>query len=127
MKDLRSDCPFCELLDRPILANRERAFCIADRYPVSRGHSLIIPRRHVANFFELGADEMAEICELLVEMRRKLAEVYSPGGFNVGINVGEAAGQSIWHVHVHLIPRYTGDVAEPRGGVRNVIPGMGPY
>ena len=121
MNGLNSGCPFCRVPDRQVLAERERAFCIADRHPVMRGHSLVIPRRHVADFFELGAEEVAEIYELLVEMRGKLEQAYSPDGFNVGINVGGAAGQRVWHVHVHLIPRYAGEARRARGEVRNVI------
>jgi diadenosine tetraphosphate (Ap4A) HIT family hydrolase len=110
-----------------ILAANARALALADAFPVSPGHILIIPRRHVASFFELTGDEVTAIQELLGRMRDRLDADLKPGGYNIGINVGLAAGQTVGHVHVHLIPRYAGDVANPIGGVRNVIPGQGPY
>jgi diadenosine tetraphosphate (Ap4A) HIT family hydrolase len=102
------------------------AFVIADAYPVSRGHALIVARRHVESFFDLSEDETAHIVALLRRAKTRLDETCQPAGYNVGINVGMDAGQTIMHVHLHLIPRYSGDVAQPEGGVRNVIPGKGP-
>lgn len=122
------DCVFCRLdADRTILASSSLAFAIYDKFPVNPGHTLIIPKRHTANYFDLSAEEQQALFALLNEVKQKLAENYSPDGFNVGINVGEAAGQTVGHVHIHLIPRYNGDIANPRGGVRGVIPGRREY
>jgi diadenosine tetraphosphate (Ap4A) HIT family hydrolase len=128
MSDLTtSACPFCHVDTGRVLDENELAIAFADGFPVSPGHSLVIPRRHVSDFFELSAREIAAVFELVVRIRSRLAAEHSPAGFNVGVNVGTAAGQTIMHVHVHLIPRYPGDVPDPVGGIRNVIPGMGRY
>ena len=115
-----NDCPFCQptqtLLEQPL------AYALADRYPAAPGHTLIVVRRHVADFFDTTAEEQQALFALLREARRLLAARYAPQGYNIGVNVGEAAGQTVPHVHVHLIPRYAGDVPDPRGGVRAVIP-----
>jgi diadenosine tetraphosphate (Ap4A) HIT family hydrolase len=94
---------------------------------VNEGHALVIPKRHVADFFELAASERNACFELVAEVKAKLETRFLPDGYNVGINVGAAAGQTIFHVHIHVIPRYTGDVASPRGGVRGVIPSKQSY
>ncbi len=121
------DCPFCHLPADRILDDNAHAVAVADAYPVSPGHTLVIPKRHRASFFELSMDEITAVYELLRRMKARLDGTLKPAGYNVGINIGEAAGQTVGHVHVHLIPRFVGDVGEPRGGVRNVIPGKGPY
>jgi len=118
-------CPFC-LVEEPIVSN-ELAYVRNDGFPVSRGHLLIIPYRHVGSFFELTAEEHAAVRDLLIDAKNLLERANRPDGYNVGVNIGEAAGQTIAHVHVHLIPRYKGDVAKPRGGVRGVIPGKQDY
>jgi diadenosine tetraphosphate (Ap4A) HIT family hydrolase len=121
------ECPFCPpLAGRPLLEARF-AFAIFDRYPVNPGHVLVIPRRHVADVFELTEDELRDVTHLLSRARQQLVADFPAAGFNIGVNVGEAAGQTIAHVHVHLIPRYLGDVADPTGGVRGVIPGKSRY
>ena len=121
-------CPFCNLpADRAFLAESDTAFAIYDGYPVNPGHALIIPKRHVANYFELSEEEQAACFRLLNAVKAMVQERYRPDGFNVGINVEEAAGQTVGHVHIHLIPRYWGDVGEPRGGVRGVIPSRQAY
>jgi diadenosine tetraphosphate (Ap4A) HIT family hydrolase len=112
---------------REICGRNELAYATRDSYPVSRGHTLIIPLRHCADFFDLSPDEVAACMELLAAQRNGLAEELSPDGYNVGVNVGAAAGQSIFHVHIHLIPRYRGDHPQPRGGVRHVIPAKADY
>lgn len=112
-------CPFCEPHDE--VFGNELAYVKEDRYPVSRGHLLIIPRRHAAQWFDLTADEQSAVFSLLAEAKVRTDVKYAPDGYTIGINCGEAAGQTIFHVHVHLIPRYAGDVANPRGGVRAVI------
>lgn len=113
-------CPFCTEPE-PFLES-ELCFARYDHYPVSEGHTLIITKRHVSSFFDLTAKEMSELTALTVKVKKILDERFQPDGYNVGINVGEAAGQSVWHVHLHVIPRYIGDVKNPRGGVRGVIP-----
>lgn len=121
-------CPFCGPLDdRRILAENTSAFAIFDKFPVNRGHALIIPKRHVANYFELSPNEKAACWQLLDEVKHLLDTDFQPQGYNIGINVGETAGQTVMHVHLHLIPRYRGDVENPRGGIRGVIPGRKEY
>lgn len=123
-----AQCPFCApMTDRLILAENDFAYTIFDKFPVNAGHALIIPRHHVTNYFELSPDEKAACWQLLDEVKRLLDTDYQPQGYNIGINVGEAAGQTVMHVHLHLIPRYDGDVESPRGGVRGVIPGKQQY
>lgn len=115
-------CPFCHLDDSDILLQGEYAVAFYDRFPVNPGHVLVIPKRHEANFFDLNDEERMDIIRLLEKARELIVEKYSPDGFNVGVNIGAAAGQTVFHAHVHLIPRYHGDVPQPRGGVRGVIP-----
>ncbi len=114
-------CPFCNPPREQILIEGAQAMVLWDSYPVSPGHALIIPRRHVASLFDSTAMEREEILRLADEARRILDERHAPDGFNLGINDGAAAGQSVPHLHVHLIPRYRGDVPDPRGGVRWII------
>ncbi len=128
MSDLRaSDCPFCLLPPDRVIDSNTYALALAAAFPVSRGHTLVILRRHIASFFELTTDELVAVHELLRSMKNRLEATFKPAGFNIGINVGEAAGQTVFHVHFHLIPRYFGDSPDPKGGVRNVIPGKGNY
>jgi len=94
---------------------------------VSPGHTVVIPRRHVASFFELTPEEISACMALINEERKLLDEEFKPDGYNIGVNIGPAAGQSIFHVHIHIIPRYKGDVENPQGGVRHVIPSKGHY
>ncbi len=116
-------CPFCRLARRVEIIC-ETASCVAfyDGYPVSPGHALIVPKRHVASYFDLTHHEREAMNVMLQYVKQKIDERFHPDGYNIGINVGEAAGQSVFHVHMHLIPRYKGDVANPKGGVRGVIP-----
>ena len=100
---------------------------LRDGSPVSPGHTLVVPRRHVASWFELSEEEQIAVLKAVSRARSRLDEEHSPAGYNLGVNVGAAAGQTVMHVHVHLIPRYQGDVADPRGGVRHVVPGKGFY
>jgi diadenosine tetraphosphate (Ap4A) HIT family hydrolase len=120
-------CLFCELGRERILHQSALAVVFADSFPVSAGHCLVVPRRHVASWFDATEDERREMIRLLDQARVSINEAHAPAGFNIGINDGPAAGQSIPHLHVHLIPRYTGDVAEPRGGVRWVVPARANY
>jgi diadenosine tetraphosphate (Ap4A) HIT family hydrolase len=113
------DCELC----RPGTTVLENALAYAahERSSLSRGHLIVVPKRHVADFFELRPAEQAALLELLNAARRRVQEQHAPDGYNVGMNVGKAAGQSRMHVHVHLIPRYAGDVPDPRGGIRCVL------
>ena len=120
-------CPFCNLGDGRIVTQNNLAVALWDRYPVNPGHALIVPRRHVATFFEATADEKVALFKLVDEVRALIDEEQMPYGYNIGINVGEAAGQTVMHLHVHLIPRFKGDVDDPTGGVRLVIPDKGNY
>ena len=112
-------CIFCDYTREEIIEQNKLAYLIYDNYPVNEGHMLIIPFRHVADFFVLTEEELNAIYELLIKGQKKLKEEAKATGFNVGINIGQDAGQTIFHVHVHLIPRLHGDVEDPRGGVRN--------
>lgn len=113
-------CPFCNLSD-PVLQD-ELGYVIMDTHPVNPGHALIIPRRHIENFFEATPYEFIALFSLLNAVRHRTDAELSPDGYNIGINVGEVAGQTVKHLHVHLIPRFRGDMDDPRGGVRGVIP-----
>ena len=122
------NCPFClKRNTRKIIAENELAYATYDIYPVSVGHCLIITKRHISNFFEVTPEEINELFFLIKKVKSIITAKYSPQGFNVGININEAAGQTVPHVHIHVIPRYEGDVENPRGGVRHVIPGRGNY
>lgn len=122
------NCPFCHLTPT-VEAICESDICVAfyDGFPVSPGHALIIPKRHVASYFDLTSQEREDMTQMMLDVKQKLDERFHPDGFNIGINVGEDAGQSIFHCHMHLIPRYKGDVANPKGGVRGVIPSKQKY
>ncbi len=115
-------CPFCTASESRVVDQNMHAVWIRDGFPVSLGHSLVIPKRHVGSFFEVGAEERAALLELLDRARAVAIAEFQPDGFNIGINDGAAAGQTVPHLHIHLIPRYAGDVADPRGGVRWVVP-----
>ena len=122
-----SGCPFCTLPPNRVLGRNDHAVWIRDGYPVSPGHSLVIPTRHVGSFFDITADERAAMLQLLDEARAAATGEFHPDGFNIGINDGPAAGQTVPHLHIHLIPRYAGDLPDPRGGVRWVIPAKADY
>jgi diadenosine tetraphosphate (Ap4A) HIT family hydrolase len=124
---MATPCPFCSLPPERVLASNALAFVIRDGYPVSPGHTLIIPRRHVGSFFEISEEERAAMLALLDGQKRALDAEYSPAGYNVGINDGAAAGQTVPHLHIHLIPRFAGDLPDPRGGVRWVMPHKAKY
>jgi diadenosine tetraphosphate (Ap4A) HIT family hydrolase len=118
---MATECPFCTIESGRVIASNSMAFAIRDGYPVSPGHTLAIPNRHVGSFFDLSLGEQEALLNLVRDQKRVLDAEFSPAAFNVGINDGPAAGQTVPHVHVHLIPRYSGDVADPRGGVRWVL------
>ena len=115
-------CPFCNLDKLDVFMQNEFCYAIFDNSPVNKGHTLIIPFRHFSSFFDSTEDEKYAILELLDKAKLHLDGRYNPDGYNIGINVGKHAGQTIFHLHIHLIPRYIGDIENPRGGVRGVIP-----
>jgi diadenosine tetraphosphate (Ap4A) HIT family hydrolase len=117
-----SICPFCDPSPGDIVLRNALAYARADAFPVNPGHILIVPFRHVSSLFEATDAERAALLDLLCRCRDLLEEEYLPDGWNIGVNVGTAAGQTVPHLHVHLIPRYAGDVPDPRGGVRGVVP-----
>ncbi len=120
-------CPFCTLPTTRVIAENEHAVLIRDAFPVSPGHSLVIPKRHLGSFFDATEAERHSLMALLDEAKRRAAAEFAPDGFNLGINDGAAAGQTVPHLHIHLIPRFAGDVPDPRGGVRWVIPDKADY
>jgi len=122
-----NDCPFCALPNDRIIFESDYTLTIRDGFPVSQGHTLIIPKRHVQSFFELQAIEKAAVLQAMDEAKEALDKEFIPDGYNIGINNGEAAGQTIMHLHVHLIPRYKGDTEDPRGGVRWIFPEKAKY
>jgi len=124
---LNLPCPFCVLPRDRIVLERELALGFRDGFPVSPGHTLIIPRRHVASFFEVTDAERADLMSLLAAARDDLDRQFRPAGYNIGINDGAAAGLTVPHLHIHLIPRYVGDRDDPRGGVRWVLPDKAAY
>lgn len=125
-RDPNDPCLFCKD-PRGVSVQNELAYSARDSYPASPGHTLVIPRRHVASFFDLTPEEVAACMALIKEERTRIDAEFSPDGYNIGVNVGPAAGQSIFHAHIHVIPRYKGDVENPQGGVRHVIPKKGHY
>ncbi len=125
MSNPNDPCRFCS--PREVTRRNALAYCERDSYPVSPGHSLVIPFRHCASFFDLTPEEITACMELLAQERLALEDELNPDGYNVGVNVGAAAGQGIFHVHFHLIPRYTGDSPHSQGGVRQVIPEKADY
>jgi len=116
-------CELCSLQE--VLLENALAYVRHDNNSLSRGHVLVIPKRHVASFFDMTGEEQAALLALLSEIQRSIQMQHSPDGYNIGVNVGKAGGQSRMHVHLHLIPRYAGDVPDPRGGIRCVLSGSG--
>jgi diadenosine tetraphosphate (Ap4A) HIT family hydrolase len=128
MRDVnKTTCPFCKSSDYDVISSNDHAMAVYDDFPVTPGHSLIIPKRHIASFFEATKEEQAAMFELLSEIHILVLAERSPDGFNIGINDGTAAGQTVMHLHIHLIPRYAGDTSDPRGGVRWIMPEKAPY
>ena len=115
-------CPFCNPQKDEIVLANDLCYARYDRYPVSPGHLLLIPFHHVAGLFDATDDEQAALLALVREAKALLDERFRPDGYNVGVNVGKTAGQTVMHLHVHVIPRYAGDMADPRGGVRGAVP-----
>ena len=120
-------CPFCNPIADEIVAKNDLCYARWDRYPVSNGHLLVIPFRHVADYFSLTVEEKQALFALIDDCKEMIVKNFTPAGYNIGFNVGEAAGQTVMHCHCHVIPRYAGDVPNPRGGVRGVVPGKRVY
>lgn len=120
-------CPFCRPDEQRVFFRSDLVLGLWDGFPVSPGHALLMTRRHVADWFDATADEQQALTLAIAEVKREIDKAHRPDGYNVGFNAGEAAGQTVFHLHVHVIPRYTGDTPEPRGGVRGVIPGKAGY
>jgi superfamily II DNA or RNA helicase/diadenosine tetraphosphate (Ap4A) HIT family hydrolase len=120
-------CPFCEPDQERVFYRGRLVVGLWDAFPVSDGHALLVPKRHVTAWFDATPEEQSELTQAIAEARRAIEAVHSPDGYNIGVNVGQAAGQTVFHLHVHVIPRYAGDVPNPRGGVRHVLPGKGNY
>jgi diadenosine tetraphosphate (Ap4A) HIT family hydrolase len=120
-------CPFCALPAQRIIDSNEFGVVIRDGYPISEGHTLIIPKRHVGSFFETTQDEKLALLALLESAQKQLKKEFNPPSFNIGINDGKEAGQTVPHLHIHLIPRYESDLVDPRGGVRWIIPEKAKY
>ena len=120
-RDPNNPCLFCTD-PKGVSRKDELAYSARDTYAVSPGHTLVIPKRHVTSFFDLTPEEINACMALITEERKLLDDEFSPDGYNIGVNIGPAAGQSILHAHIHIIPRYKGDVENPQGGVRHVLP-----
>ena len=120
-------CPFCDLATGQVWAHGHHARAIFDRYPVSDGHTLVVPARHVGSIFALPAEERASLWELVAEVPSRLQRTHHAEAFTIGVNDGELAGQTVAHAHIHVIPRRRGDVPDPRGGVRWVVPDRARY
>jgi len=121
----KAPCPFCT--PEGVVSSNALAHVRYDRYPVTPGHALIIPNRHFTDYFDATEAELAALHALTLEMKARLEAEYHPDAYNLGINIGRPAGQTVMHAHIHLIPRYVGDVSNPRGGVRGVIPARQNY
>lgn len=120
-------CPFCTPAAGRVRRKTAHALAVSDAFPVAAGHTLVVPRRHVPSLFDLPEAELAAVWALVAEVRGLLVAEFGPDGFTVGLNDGPAAGQTVPHAHVHVIPRRTGDVPDPRGGVRWVLPERAAY
>jgi diadenosine tetraphosphate (Ap4A) HIT family hydrolase len=120
-------CPFCSPRTENVIASTSLVLTLLDAFPASPGHTLVVPRRHVESAFDLTEPELREILDAVRAAKASIDEKHHPDGYNVGFNVGTAAGQTVMHAHVHIIPRYSGDVPNPRGGVRHAVMGKGYY
>ena len=125
--EANSTCPFCSPDASRVFLTDELVLGLWDAFPVNPGHALLIPRRHVVTWFDATREEQLALLKALDAARVEVERLHRPDGFNIGINIGKAAGQTIPHLHVHLIPRYTGDVPDPEAGIRHVIPTRARY
>lgn len=121
-------CPFCNRIEAgDVMAENQEAAAFPDAFPITQGHSLIVPKRHEADYFALSRSEQIAILDLTAELKVHLQNSEDPTAFNIGVNAGRDAGQTIGHAHLHLIPRYPGDAEDPRGGIRWIIPNKAAY
>ncbi|HRC80795.1 MAG TPA: HIT family protein [Sedimentibacter sp.] len=116
------NCIFCSIKKDRIILENDDAFAVYDIFPVIKGHMLIIPKKHIINYFDADENTKKQLWKLVDECKNMADKKFTPQGYNIGINCGEAAGQTVMHLHIHLIPRYSGDIENPKGGVRGVIP-----
>lgn len=124
------ECLFCDRDDakeHTVIDENDLFYARWDNFPVADGHAQVVPKRHIESFFDLNDDEVSALYSLAKSVKQIITNRYGPDAFNIGVNDGEAAGRTVHHLHIHLIPRYKGDVAEPRGGIRHIIPGKGDY
>ena len=122
-----NNCPFCRYTPSSLWSESSSAIALWDGFPVSEGHTLVAPRRHVVSLFDLPVSDLASVWEFVALVRAELARRFGIESFNIGLNEGRAAGQTVMHAHIHIIPRREGDVSDPRGGLRRVIPGKADY
>jgi len=130
MKNKTEYCLFCDkdnAKEHRIIFENELFYARWDNFPINKGHAEIMPKRHIVSFFNLSEEELIQMFDLLKRVKQLIDEKYHPDGYNVGSNEGEAAGRTIHHLHIHIIPRYFGDVPNPVGGIRNIIPEKGDY
>lgn len=123
-------CLFCDKDNKEkhrVIFENDLFYSRWDNFSVSNGHAEIIPKKHVVSFFDLVDEEILQMYDLIVKTKKIISDEFNPAGYNIGLNEGYAAGRTIDHLHIHIIPRYAGDVENPRGGIRNVIPGKGDY
>lgn len=121
------DCIFCNIQHKEIIIESKLSHAIYDKFPVNKGHVLIIPKKHISSYFDLEVEEKNDLWDLVEKTKEILDDKFNPDGYNVGINIGKEAGQTIFHCHIHLIPRYLNDIKHPEGGVRAVIPSKQKY
>ena len=124
---MEAQCPFCNLPKERVWFDSQNSLAILDGFPLTPGHTLVIPKRHVASIFELPQEELNHLSAVVTKVRKILKAKYQPDAFNIGINDGLAAGQTVTHAHIHVIPRKAGDVPDPRGGIRWIIPDKAKY
>jgi diadenosine tetraphosphate (Ap4A) HIT family hydrolase len=120
-------CPFCNMPQNQILLENEYAQAFFDKYPVQNGHLLVVPKRHAETYFDATEAEIIAIHQLIQNGKESIQKQFNPDGYNIGVNIGEFGGQTVAHLHFHLIPRYKGDIEDPRGGIRKAIPNLVPY
>ena len=124
---MKAICPFCSLNKADFIAEDDLTVVIRDRYPISPGHTLVVLKRHVESFFQTKEEERLALLGAMEQGKSLLDREFKPDGYNIGINDGKAAGQTVNHLHIHLIPRYKGDSPDPRGGIRWIFPNKAPY
>ena len=127
MTESKEICPFCALPENRIITSADHWLVVRDGYPISPGHTLLVPKRHVKSLCDLSSEEQSDFFPLLNQTRDTIQAEFQPDAFNIGVNDGVMAGQTVSHLHIHLIPRYKGDTDDPRGGIRWIIPDKAKY